>query len=49
MRRCCEGETYVLDNRAPGDDGPSYAVKCLRCDAVLAVVDVPREEVYYSL
>lgn len=44
--RCHTGGTRVVAN---GLGGRSWAVLCDVCDACLAVVDGPREEVYADL
>lgn len=49
LLRCCEGEVYVTSNARSGSPVESWAVCCLDCDAVLAVVDAPREEVFAEL
>ncbi len=50
MKRCCEGDTFVQDNGYdPKTREKSWAVVCVDCGRVLAVVDGPREEVYSDL
>lgn len=48
MTRCHDGATYVYPH--PSEPGrESWAVLCLDCERVLAVVDGPREEVFADL
>lgn len=49
VKRCCAGESYVHPNVPTASGGESWAVLCLDCERVLAVVDGPREEVYADL
>lgn len=43
MKRCCSGATFVIANVG------QWFVHCLDCEAVLAVTDGPRSEVYADL
>lgn len=43
------GQAEQIPQRMALGDPPSWAVLCVTCEAVLAVVDGPRDEVYADL